>query len=279
LIFRFLFLTFLGLTGGKPGGLLFSGPNKKTMGFLYLLTGIVVVLGLLAQSQPDATAIVRKADEKLRGKSSQAEMVMRIVRPTWQREIGLKSWSRGTDLGLILVTAPARDKGTAFLKRRREVWNWQPAIDRTIKLPPSMMLQSWMGSDFTNDDLVKESSAVEDYRHRLAGDTVVAGRPCHKIVMIPKEDAAVVWGKVISYIDKKDYLQLLTRFYDEDGELVNTMLGSQIRLMGGRLLPSRLEVRPADNPANRTIIEYRSLEFDMPLAEDFFSQQNLKRVK
>jgi outer membrane lipoprotein-sorting protein len=249
------------------------------MGLPYLLTGIVVAVGLLVQSQPDATAIVRKADEKVRGKSSQADMVMRIVRPTWQREIGLKSWSRGTDLGLILVTAPARDKGTAFLKRRREVWNWQPAIDRTIKLPPSMMLQSWMGSDFTNDDLVKESSVVEDYRHRLAGDTVVAGRSCYKIIMIPKEDAAVVWGKVISYIDKKDYLQLLTRFYDEDGELVNTILGSQIRLMGGRLLPARLEVRPADNPANRTIIEYRALEFDLALTEDFFSLQNLRRIK
>ena len=240
---------------------------------------MVVALGLLAQSQPDATAIVRKADEKVRGKSSQAEMVMRIVRPTWQREIGLKSWSRGTDLGLILVTAPARDKGTAFLKRRREVWNWQPAIDRTIKLPPSMMLQSWMGSDFTNDDLVKESSAVEDYRHSLAGDTVVAGRSCYKIVMMPREEAAVVWGKVISYIDKTDYLQLLTRFYDEDDELVNTMRGSQIRLLGGRLLPARLEVIPADNPSHRTIIEYRSLQFDQPLAEDFFSLQNLKRVR
>jgi outer membrane lipoprotein-sorting protein len=245
----------------------------------YLVTGIVIAIGLLAQSQPDARAIVRQADDKIRGKSSQADMVMRIVRPTWQREIGLKSWSRGKDLGLILVTAPARDKGTAFLKRQREVWNWQPAIDRTIKLPPSMMLQSWMGSDFTNDDLVKESSVVDDYRHRLAGDTVIAGRPCYKIVMIPREEAAVVWGKVICYIDKKDYLQLLTRFYDEDNELVNTMQGSQIRLLGGRLLPARVEVIPADNPRHRTIIEYRSLQFDLPLAEDFFSLQNLKRVR
>jgi Outer membrane lipoprotein-sorting protein len=249
------------------------------MGIPYLLTGMVVAIALLAQSQPDATAIVRKADEKVRGKSSQADMVMRIVRPTWQREIGLKSWSRGTDLGLILVTAPARDKGTAFLKRRREVWNWQPAIDRTIKLPPSMMLQSWMGSDFTNDDLVKESSAVDDYRHTLARDTLIDGRPAYKIILVPKEEAAVVWGKVVTYIDKKEYLQLLTRFYDEDNALVNTMQGSQIRLLGGRLLPARLEVIPAEHPAHRTIIEYRSLRFDLPLAEDFFSLQNLKRVK
>jgi outer membrane lipoprotein-sorting protein len=251
----------------------------KTMGFLYLFTGVVLPVWLLTQSRPDAKTIVRLADDKVRGQSSQAEMVMRIVRPTWQREIGLKSWSRGNNLGLILVTAPARDKGTAYLKRQREVWNWQPAIDRTIKLPPSMMLQSWMGSDFTNDDLVKESSAVDDYRHTLAGDTVIGGRPSYKIIMVPKEEAAVVWGKVITYIDKKDYLQLLTRFYDEDNELVNTMQASQIRLLGGRLLPARLEVIPADNPAHRTLIEYRSLQFDMPLPEDFFSLQNLRRVK
>ncbi|MCX2739813.1 outer membrane lipoprotein-sorting protein [Pontibacter anaerobius] len=240
---------------------------------------LLVILVLLLQSQPSAREIVQRADDKVRGKSNQGEMVMRIVRPTWQREIGLKSWQKGKDLGMILITSPARDKGTAFLKRKREVWNWQPSIDRTIKLPPSMMLQSWMGSDFTNDDLVKESSMVEDYEHTLAGDTVIDGRPSYKIMMTPKEEAAVVWGKVINYIDKKDYLQLLVRFYDEDGELVNTMKASDIRMLGGRLLPARLEVTPADNPRNRTIIEYRQLAFDVPLEDGFFSIQNLKRIK
>ena len=142
-----------------------------------------------------------------------------------------------------------------------------------------MMLQSWMGSDFTNDDLVKESSVVEDYTHTLAGDTIIDNRPSYKIVMIPKEEAAVVWGKVITYIDKKDFLQLLIRFYDEDGELVNTMKGSDVRMLGGRLLPARMEVTPADNPKNRTIIQYRSLAFDLPLEDSFFSLQNLKRIK
>ncbi|MER2996691.1 outer membrane lipoprotein-sorting protein [Pontibacter populi] len=229
--------------------------------------------------QPSAQEIVQRADDKVRGKSNQGEMVMRIVRPTWKREIGLKSWAKGTEQAMIVVTSPARDKGTAFLKRKREVWNWQPSIDRTIKLPPSMMLQSWMGSDFTNDDLVKESSVVQDYTHTLAGDTIIDNRPCYKIIMIPKEEAAVVWGKVITYIDKKDYLQLLVLFYDEDGELVNTMKASNIKMLGGRLLPARMDMTPADNPQNHTIIEYRSLKFDVPLEDSFFSIQNLKRVK
>ena len=249
------------------------------MFLLYLCWQLVIFWAGPGLQGPEAKEIVRRADEKVRGSSNQGEMVMRILRPAWQREIGLKSWAKGNDLALILVTSPARDRGTAFLKRKREVWNWQPSIDRTIKLPPSMMLQSWMGSDFTNDDLVKESSAVEDYRHTLAQDTIIGGRPCYKIVMIPKEEAAVVWGKVIAYIDKKDYLQLLMRFYDEEGALVNTMKGSNIRMLGGRLLPARMEMTPADNPRNQTIIEYRSLAFDVPLEESFFSLQNLKRVK
>jgi hypothetical protein len=130
---------------------------------------LIFVLGLAslsAQENLDAKTIIQRSDEKLKGKTNTAELKMTIVRPSWTREMTMKSWSKGTDYSLILVTAPARDKGTAFLKRDKEIWNWQPTIDRTIKLPPSMMMQSWMGSDFTNDDLVRESSMVEDYTHK-----------------------------------------------------------------------------------------------------------------
>ena len=226
-----------------------------------------------------AKEIVQKADAKSRGDYSTGEITMTIVRPTWTREMTMKSWSRGTDYALILVVAPARDKGTAFLKREQEIWNWQPTIDRTIKLPPSMMMQSWMGSDFTNDDLIKESSIVEDYSQKLLGSETVDGRECYKIELTPKEDAAVVWGKILSWIDKKDFMQLKVEFYDEDGYLVNTMYGKNVKELGGRLLPSKMEVIPADEPGNKTIVEYLSLDFDTPIEASFFSIQNLKRVK
>ena len=206
-------------------------------------------------------------------------MKMKIVRPTWEREVQMKSWSLGDDYALILITAPARDKGTGFLKRGKEIWNWQPSIDRTIKLPPSMMMQSWMGSDFTNDDLVKQSSTVKDYAHTLLGTEDVEGRECYQIEMIPNEDAAVVWGKVITWIDVEEFMELKTEFYDEDGFLINTMYGKEVKMLGGRLLPSIMEVHPADEPGNRTIIENLSLEFDIALDESFFSVQNMKRVK
>ncbi|MDX1942785.1 MAG: outer membrane lipoprotein-sorting protein [Saprospiraceae bacterium] len=244
-----------------------------------LILFIVSIYPMTAQNTLTAKEIVQKADDKMRGTTSQGEMKMTLVRPTWKREMSMRVWSKGDDYSLILVTAPARDKGTAFLKREKEIWNWQPTIDRTIKLPPSMMSQSWMGSDFTNDDLVRESSTVNDYTHKILGSEKIDGRDCYKIELIPKEDAAVVWGKIIIWIDKKDFMQMKVEFYDEDNYLVNTMLGKNVKMLGGKLLPAVMEVIPADKPNQKTMIEYISLEFDKPINESFFSVQNMKKVK
>jgi outer membrane lipoprotein-sorting protein len=176
----------------------------------------------------EAKDVIKKADEKMRGKTSQSEMTIQIIRPTWTREMKMKAWTKETRFAMILITSPAKEKGTVFLKDNKEVWNWVPSIERVVKLPPSMMSQSWMGTDFSNDDLVKESSVVEDYIHSFAGDTVLEGRACHKIKLIPKPDAAVVWGKIILWIDKKDYMQLRAEFYDEENMLINTMQSSEI---------------------------------------------------
>lgn len=244
--------------------------------FVFYLAAISLSGTLFSQS---AKEIVEKANDKMQGESNIAEMTMRIIRPTWTREVSMKSWSKGTKYSLVLVTAPARDKGSAFLKRNTELWNWQPTIDRVIKMPPSMMMQSWMGSDFTNDDLVKESSVVEDYIHRILKDTVMNGYQAWKLELIPKEDAAVVWGKIEAYIDKDDYLQLLFKYYDEDGYLINTMVLSDVKEMGGRMIPSVLEMIPADNPDQKTVIVYRDIQFDMKIDELFFSIQNMKHLR
>lgn len=250
----------------------------------FLVLGLLLAIGTMglmsfSNDAPSAKEIVAKADKKFKGETSTSEMKMTIVRPTWQREVQMKNWTKGDDYALILITAPARDKGSAFLKREKEIWNWQPSIDRVIKMPPSMMMQSWMGSDFTNDDLVKQSSVVEDYTHTLLGMETIEGRECYKIDMVPKEDAAVVWGKVTIWIDKADYLQLKTEFYDEDGYLAHTIFGKEVKKLGGKLLPARLEVIPADEEGNKTIVEYLSMEFDAPIKEQFFSVQMLKRVR
>ena len=253
---------------------------KNIFQILLLSSCLLFSIGSIAQSNSlSALEIIQKADEKLKGNTSIGEIKMTIIRPNWSREMTLKSWSLGDELSLILLTGPARDKGTAFLKRDREIWNWQPSIDRVIKLPPSMMMQSWMGSDFTNDDLVKQSSIVTDYEHTAEGTELIDGREAYKLILTPKENAPVVWGKVIVWVDVKEFMQLKTEFYDEDGYLTNTMIGTDIKNLGGKLLPARLEVIPEEEEGHKTVIEYLSLAFDMPIKDSFFSLQNLKRVR
>ena len=174
----------------------------------------------------NATDIVRKADEKFNGeKSSYSVMSMTIIRPEWKRTIEFKSWTLGKDFALALITAPAKETGQTFLKRGSEMWSWNPSINRLIKLPPSMMSQGWMGSDYTNDDILRESSVVNDYIHEIVGEESIGGRLCYKIKMTAREDASIVWGKQIRWIDKKDFLVLKAELYDEDGYLVRTETG------------------------------------------------------
>lgn len=253
---------------------------KRILIFIFsILVSIVPLYRLLAQDQLTAVEIVKKADDKRRGDTNYSEMSIAIVRPTWTREMNVKAWSKGIDYSLILITNPARDKGTTFLKRDKEIWNWVPSIDRSIKLPPSMMMQSWMGSDFTNDDLIKESSIIEDYTHKLLGDSVIEGRDCYKIELIPKPNAPVVWGKIYNWIDKKDFMELKTELYDEDGYLVNRVLFSEIETLDGRLLPSKMEYIPVDKEGHKTVIKYSNVDYDIDIGEGYFSLQNMKRVR
>lgn len=248
----------------------------KTALFSFFLA---LIAAATTAQEVDIREIVRKSDEKFRGTSSTGTFTMTIERPSWSRSISMKSWSLGTEYSLIYVTAPAQEKGQVFLKRGNEMWNWVPSIERMIKIPPSMMMQSWMGSDFTNDDLVRESSIVKDYDHKLVGEETVENFPCYKIEMIPHEDAPVVWGKVLMWISKKDYLWLKAEYYDEDGALVNTEILSDVKKMDDRVIPTRMEMIPADKKGQKTIMVFENTKFNVPLKEDFFSIQNMKRIK
>lgn len=227
----------------------------------------------------EAKDVVKKADEKAKGKTSAATITIQTIRPGWTREMSVKGWTKGNDLTLILVLAPAKEKGVVYLKRKKEVWNWIPSIERNIKMPPSMMSQSWMGTDFTNDDLVKEASILEDYNHSFLEEVTIDGRNCYKIQLLPKPKAAVVWGKVIMAIDKKDFMMLHVEYYDEDGALINTMHCTDIKMLGGRLLPAKMEMVPANKKGNKTVLLYNTLVFDTPMDDSFFSTQNITKVK
>lgn len=215
----------------------------------------------------------------MQGVTNESSMTMTIVRPTWKRTISLKSWSKGSLYSLALVTDPAKERGQTFLKRKNEIWNWVPSIQKMIKLPPSMMSQGWMGSDYSNDDLLKESSIVEDYEHAIVGQEKLDGQDCYKIKLLAKPEAAVVWGHIIKWISKTDYFQLRSEYFDEDGILIKTENASEIKLMGNRRIPTHFEIVPKDKPGHKTIMDIHSAMFDKPIADSFFSQQNMKNIR
>lgn len=227
----------------------------------------------------DAKTIVQKANDLAIGKTSQGTNTMTLVRPDWTRDVTMKIWSKGLDYYMILITAPAREKGQVFMKRHNEMWNWVPSINKMIKIPPSMMSQSWMGSDFNNDDLLKESSIVKDYTHTIIGSDTVGGFDCYKIELIPKPEAAVVWGKIITWISKKEYYQLKAEYYDESEELINKQIASEVEQLGDRKLPAKMVMMPVDKPGNQTILKMVEMVFDKEIPDNFFSQQNMKKVR
>ena len=245
---------------------------------IFILLFTLCFWGDADAQMPTAREIIQKSDEKNRGRTSQGEMVMTVIRPDWSRSVTIKSWEKGDKLTMLLITAPAKDKGQVFLKIQTDMWNWVPSIERMIKIPPSMMMQPWMGSDFTNDDLVKESSIVKDYVHKLIGKDTVRNQLCYRIELIPLPSAAVTWGKVIMWITVADYLQWKAEFYDEDGELINVMNASVVKRMGDREIPTRLEIVPVAKRGHKTVIDIRSAVFNEPIDDSFFTQQNMKRL-
>jgi len=250
--------------------------TKRIILTLALTAGIATI----AMSQDmSALEIIQKSTDKLNGESSQGSMKMTVVRPSWSREVTMKSWTMGDDYYLILITEPVKDKGQTFLKRQTDMWNWMPSISKMIKIPPSMMSQSWMGSDFTNDDLVKLNSYVVQYTHEILGEENIDGFDCYKVQLTPKPDAPVVWGKVITWISKEEFYQLRIEFYDEDEVLVNHQICTDIKQFNDRKLPARMVMTPADEPGNQTIIEIMDSEYNIEIKESFFSQQNMKKVR
>ena len=248
--------------------------------FLAILVGLLISSGILtAQDSFSAKEIIDKADKNMEGESSISTMSMSIIRPSWERTLEFKNWVMGSEYALTLVTAPAKEKGQTFLKRGNDMWNYLPKIGRLIKLPPSMMSQGWMGSDYSNDDVLKESSLVDDYNHKIIANETIESKDCHKIEMIPHEESTIVWGKLITWVSKDDFLFLKTEYYDEDGYLVRTELGKEVKMMDGRMIPTILEIIPADEPDQKTMVHIKTMEFNVNIKESFFSQQNMKNIR
>ncbi|MBW2066165.1 MAG: outer membrane lipoprotein-sorting protein [Deltaproteobacteria bacterium] len=249
-----------------------------------MITRVVLVWSLifLATSFPRGTACAQDAQELveasfnyLRGRTSIALVDIIIHRPAWERVMTMKAWTQGQDKSLIKIIAPARDKGNGTLKKGREMWIFNPKVNRVIKIPPSMMSQAWMGSDFSNNDLAKSDSLIKDYVHRIIGTEVNEGKKVYIIESMPKPDAPVVWGMQRLKI-REDLIFLEEGFLDEDLKLVKRLTAHDIGILGGKLFPRIWKMEKADSKDEYTLLKYRELVFDRPLPRDTFTLSKLR---
>ena len=231
-------------------------------------------------SPPDdqrAREIVDRVDRLLRGDSSRGVITMQIVTENWQRSLTMQIWSQGTDKALVRIDRPTKEAGTATLKVGNNIWNYLPKVNRTIKIPSSMMMASWMGSHFTNDDLVKESRMIRDYFITISHEGERNDVAVYEFTLTPKPDAAVVWGKVELEVRQDDLMPTWHRYYDEDGTLMRELTFSEYTTMDDRLVPARLVMQPHDKPDEQTVIMYDELRFNLSIPADTFSLRNLER--
>ncbi len=261
-------------------------PGVETgMGSLHMAMRSAAIVAMLALSAPataevDPVDVIDRVDRLLRGDSSRGVVTMEIVTENWDRTLSMEAWSLGTDFFLARLRSPKKEAGVATLKAGNNIWNYLPKIDRTLKIPTSMMGGAWMGSHFTNDDLVKQSRLSVDYAITLslAGDDP-EGVAVWDFMLTPKPDAAVVWGHIVYRVRQDDLMPLWATFHDEDGLLARTMEFSGFREFDGRLLPSVMHMRPADKPEEHTVVRYEELDFDIDVTESFFSLRNLKKSR
>lgn len=244
----------------------------KTLTFLLLVGGLVVARPAAAETL-DLQALIKDVEQQYMGRSSHARTIMQVKTAHWDRTLEMEAWSLGRDYYLIQILEPAKERDVATLKRGREIWNYLPKVDRVIKVPPSMMGGSWMGSHITNDDLVKANHVDEDYTFTLLEET----DETYLIEGLPRVNAAVVWGKIVYRIGKQPRVPLEVDYFDEAMVRVRQIIFDQVQTIDDRVVPMRLTVLPLEKPDERTVFEYRDLEFDLDLDERFFSLRRLKQ--
>ena len=231
-----------------------------------------------ADIEPDATRIVREAIDHWRGLSSYTEMTMVIHRPDWERSMTMRAWTKGKDLTLVRVIEPKKDRGNGTLTDANSMWSFSPKVNRVIKIPSSMMGQSWMGSDFSNKDVARADDIVDQYDHTILKREELDGVTVYDVQSIPHEDAAVVWGKEVLKI-RDDYVVVEHAFYDQDNKLVKKLVSLEIGEMGGRTIAKRQRMAKTDNPEEWTEISVNAVQYEVDLKDSLFTLSNLRNPR
>jgi outer membrane lipoprotein-sorting protein len=240
---------------------------------------ILIIVSIPVRSQSlDASAIIQAAMEHWRGTTSYSEMTMTIHRPDWERSMSMRTWTRGDDTSLVRITEPRKDAGNGSLLKDSQMWTFSPKVNRVLKVPSSMMSQSWMGSDFSNKDVSRSTEILHEYDHTLQATLEVDGHTVYVIEAVPHEEAAVVWGKEVLHV-RDDYVLLEEQFWDQDGVLVKTMRALEVREMSGRTVATVLRMQKADTPQEWTQIQVQATQFELELSPGLFTLSYLRNPR
>lgn len=248
---------------------------KQLIFSLLLISLITYPLFSFAAEDTKLEDIINNIDELYRSSSSSSLVEMEIITPHWQRTLKMKIWSKGTDKTFLRILEPKKEKGMGTLRVGNEMWNFLPKSNKVMKIPPSMMMGSWMGSDLTNDDLVKEFTFIKDYDFELYDiDKPQAGMIYVKCV--PHDDLPVVWGHIIIAVQEKDNMPVWENYYDENGKLMRELFFKDIKKFGNREMPAVMELIPTNKKGRKTILRYLEAEFDIKLDNNIFTLRNLR---
>ncbi|MDH3429098.1 MAG: outer membrane lipoprotein-sorting protein [Gammaproteobacteria bacterium] len=245
----------------------------------YLTVVTALLLAVAADADEfNATGIVRDAVNHWRGLASDSVITMVIHRPDWERTMTIRAWTKGDDRSLVRVLEPRKDRGNSTLTDDNSMWSFSPKVNRVIKIPSSMMGQSWMGSDFSNKDVARADDIVDQYDHSILGVEEVDGITVYEIESVPHEEAAVVWGREVLRI-REDHVVLTHRFFDQDGELVKTLTSLEIGEMGGRVIAQQQRMSKTESPDEWTEIQVVSVNYDVDLKDSLFTLSNLRNPR
>ena len=244
-----------------------------------MVAPLLIIITALSISYPDDAQLIKKIidtyDKLYKSSSSYALIEMQITTPHWQRTLKMKSWSLGMEKMLVKILAPKKERGVGTLKIDNEMWNFLPKTNKVIKIPPSMMMSSWMGSDFTNDDLVKEYTLADDYDISIITPDN-AQEDCHYVKGIPKKGKAIVWGAIEIAVRKDDYIPLWEKYYDEHGTLVREMVFKKIKTIDNHTIPTVIELIPRTKEGHKTVLIYNDIDFDISPGKETFSLRKLR---
>jgi hypothetical protein len=232
----------------------------------------------LSSDEKELKEILANTDKLWVGEASEAQLSMNVKTANYSRTLELKYWVKGKKNTMVLITSPKKEKGTVTLKINDDMYNYLPKVARTVKVSSALRGGSWMGSHFTNDDLIRATLLNDSYDATVLNKSTQNKKSVWKIQLIPKKNTPTPWGKIVLELNHTDNLPMKQQYYDEDKKLVRTITYSNVKKMGDRQVPTIIKVIPESKKGEYTQLTYKKIDYSVKLNDDFFSLTRIENL-